>query len=734
MNEIMTDQEDAMEDVDNETNDLSSPLLLEFNDQQQEQSNSNSEQSTSLEHKNSYPILPNLAIYEKDDFATQYCRFISKFHTLILATTLFLILPVGYFSYPRFLRSTDASMHPIPGSPSDEAVTQFRNAFGPKSGMGLVSDDPMNPGISVRLKLNNTVTTTDTLVDGHSDSYVLAKNYSLGVHEYLSQNLPILTEDCFEVGGDILPSINARSYYSFTDEKLYASAAKMTTKEGTSTIISISFDVPSCLYNTTNPGHNIQQTYGLKILDLIDSFTSKYNIEMTAKNITIGYTGMLPFRKDMILSLSRDMHRMHFIVLPFALMLFAYGLEGHLLLVVIPFLCILSIISIWCTIMNWIIQMTGIQITQFTPNVMITLTFGLGIDYKYVIVGVLSIKMTLSHSFVSHFHPTFSLFLLSRVLREFKRLLSMQGSTIVTDHDIKDFSIIIMVRNTGHTVLLSGITLLSTFIGLEFLPITSIRSVCLGASISIFVSIVVTLVLIPSLLYSSFGTTLLDLSASARNDTFQISIKSVKSFFNIFHGNKDEAESFEESEIESIIDHDEVYDYTSFRDLLQSSRADDGYTGLDNSEHVIAAINADQSLFSATIDRTESSTKFKPWDHLAQFICHKGRAAFLILVVMATFVPFALQSTKLKTSLELEKILPQQSSSFHTLKGIREEYGYGTVAPYRLVFSSINEKRIDTREGFHVLQTVMQVIIPLTYRFMCRIISMFVWLTCTFSL
>jgi uncharacterized membrane protein YdfJ with MMPL/SSD domain len=302
----------------------------------------------------------------------------------------------------------------------------------------------------------------------------------------------------------------------------------------------------------------------------------------------------------------------------------------------------------------------------------------------------------------------------------------MQGSTIVADHDIKDFSIIIMVRNTGHTVLLSGITLLSTFIGLEFLPITSIRSVSLGASISIFVSIVVTLVLIPSLLYSSFGTTLLDLSASARHDTFQISMKNVKSFFNLFHGNKEEAESFEESEIDSIIDHDEGYDYTSFRDLLQSSRADDGYTGLDNSEHVIAAINADQSLFSVTIDRTESSTKFKPWDHLAQFICHKGRAVFLILVVMATFVPFAVQSTKLKTSLELEKILPQKSSSFHTLKGIREEYGYGTVAPYRLVFSAINEKRIDTRDGFHVLQTVMQVIIPLIHWFICRIISMFI--------
>ena len=387
MNEIMTDQVDTTEDlmyVENETNDLSSPLLLEFNDQQ-EQSNSNSEQSTSLEHKNSSPILSNVAIYEKDDFATQYCRFISKFHSLILATVLFLILPVGYFSYPRFLRNTDASMHPIPGSSSDEAVTQFRNAFGPKSGMGLLSDDPMNPGIFVRLKLNNTVITTDTLVDGHSDSYVLAKNYSLGVHDYLSQNLQFLTEDCFEVG-DIRPSINVRSYYSLTDEKLYTSAAKMTTMEGTSAIISISFDVPSCLYNTTNPGHNIQQTYGLKILDLIDSFTSKYNLEMTAKNITIGYTGMLPFRKDMTLSLSRDMHRMHFIVLPFALMLFAYGLEGHLLLVAIPFMCILSIISIWCTIMNWIIQMTGIQITQFTPNVMITLTFGLGIDYKYVFV------------------------------------------------------------------------------------------------------------------------------------------------------------------------------------------------------------------------------------------------------------------------------------------------------------------------------------------------------------
>jgi hypothetical protein len=100
---------------------------------------------------------------------------------------------------------------------------------------------------------------------------------------------------------------------------------------------------------------------------------------------------------------------MHFIVLPFALILFAYGLEGHLLLVVIPFMCILSIISIWCTIMNCIIQMTGIQITQFTPNVMITLTFGLGIDYKYVFAchcWCLVDENDLFSYSLSHFRPT----------------------------------------------------------------------------------------------------------------------------------------------------------------------------------------------------------------------------------------------------------------------------------------------------------------------------------------
>jgi hypothetical protein len=362
-----------------EKNDLSSPLLLEFNDQQQDPSHSNSEQSTSLEKKNSSRTILSNNIYEKDDFATKYCRFISKFHTFILATTLILILPIGYVSYPRFLRSTDASMHPIPGSQSDEAVKQFRDAFGPKSGIGLLSNDPMNPGIFVYLKLNST--TTDSLIDGQSDSYVLAKNYSLGLDEYLSQHLPVSIEPCFEEG-DVLPSVNVKSFYSLTNDKLYNSAAKMTNKDGTSTILSISFNVPSCLYNTTNPSHNVQQTYGYKFLDLIDSFNSNYTTKMKATNITMGYTGMLPFRKDMTLSLSKDMRRMHFIVLPLALLLFVYGLEGHLLLVVIPLMCILTIISIWCIIMNGVIETTGIQITQFTPNVMITLTFGLGIDYK----------------------------------------------------------------------------------------------------------------------------------------------------------------------------------------------------------------------------------------------------------------------------------------------------------------------------------------------------------------
>lgn len=372
--------------LDSEVDALIRPLLNEENDHlnssyvEQEPSGS-SYLETSLSALDDVHPVSQLLInthLDKQDLSTLYCSFLSRHHKIILGVLFLFIMPYGLVAFPQFLKNTDASMHPVPGSDSDRAIGLFRQAYGPISGMGLREDDPMNPGMVILLELNNT---TETLVDGYSDSYLVAKNYSLGLQNYLSENLPFPDQSCLDQG-EIRPSIVVQSYYSLMDANLFTSASKMTTKDGKSTVLSISYNVPSCLYNSTRSAHNIQQAYGYQIMDSIDLYYSEHSLALSNQNITLGCTGMLPFRKDMSKSLSKDMRRMHFIVLPLALLLFAYGLQGHILLVAIPLFCILTTISVWSAIMNCIINVSGIQITQFTPNVMITLTFGLGIDYK----------------------------------------------------------------------------------------------------------------------------------------------------------------------------------------------------------------------------------------------------------------------------------------------------------------------------------------------------------------
>jgi hypothetical protein len=58
----------------------------------------------------------------------------------------------------------------------------------------------------------------------------------------------------------------------------------------------------------------------------------------------------------------------------------------------------------------------------------------------------------------------------------------------------------LMVKHAGHIVMLSGLTLSLCFLGLVFFPIDFLRTIGIGAAITLCVCIVVNLTLVPSLL------------------------------------------------------------------------------------------------------------------------------------------------------------------------------------------------------------------------------------------
>jgi uncharacterized membrane protein YdfJ with MMPL/SSD domain len=105
-----------------------------------------------------------------------------------------------------------------------------------------------------------------------------------------------------------------------------------------------------------------------------------------------------------------------------------------------------------------------IQITQFTPSIMMSITLGMGIDY--------------------------TLFLLSRYLE---------------DTSDKHDAIRHMLQHGGHVLLLSGLTLMCTFMALCFLPLAMLKSVGIGAAVAIACALLVNLTVVPALLHTRFG-------------------------------------------------------------------------------------------------------------------------------------------------------------------------------------------------------------------------------------
>lgn len=152
-------------------------------------------------------------------------------------------------------------------------------------------------------------------------------------------------------------------------------------------------------------------------------------IDACAENVTVHHTGLRYFASDLLDSTKSDMLRMDLIVLPVALVLFGVFLRARIWLVwIVPVVTILTAVSVWSILMRII----SISVATVTPTIMMSLTFGLGIDY--------------------------TLFLLSRYLQERETVDKLEA-------------VAAMRNGVGHVIVLSGLTLMTIFLGMLFLPV-----------------------------------------------------------------------------------------------------------------------------------------------------------------------------------------------------------------------------------------------------------------------
>lgn len=255
---------------------------------------------------------------------------------------------------------------------------------------------------------------------------------------------------CSDIETDITSSefnqyiVSILNYYVLVDANLSSYASALISSEEKSMIINIEFEYPE-------EG------------DVIGTFVQFLREEIeklaTTEDYDVYLTGFYVMYIDMQAATAEDLTKMDMIVLPIALVVLAFVLRS-LKLMIIP------IASMGISILASFLIMYPLalvwDIFSFVPSVMMSLVIALSIDY--------------------------SLFLLTRYREEILKKKSVSES------------VLIMSKNAGHTITVSGLILIVCYMGLIFFPLELLSTIGLGAAVTIFITLGVNLTFTPAIL------------------------------------------------------------------------------------------------------------------------------------------------------------------------------------------------------------------------------------------
>ncbi|MHA1199680.1 MAG: MMPL family transporter [Candidatus Heimdallarchaeaceae archaeon] len=270
--------------------------------------------------------------------------------------------------------------------------------------------------------------------------------------------------------------VSLLNYYVLVDANLSDYASALVSPEEKSMIINIEFE-----YEEDNG------TIGAFVQFLRDDIVKLH----TSEEFDAYLTGFYVMYIDMQAATTEDLTKMDMIVLPIALVVLAFVLRS-LKLMIIP---IASMgISILASFLIMYPLALAFDIFSFVPSIMMSLVIALSIDY--------------------------SLFLLTRYREEILKKKSVSES------------VLLMSKNAGHTITVSGLILIVCYLGLIFFPLQLLSTIGLGAAITIFITLSVNLSFTPAVLL-----------------TFENFFKKFTLYKKLKRGKKDETDDIEKKEI-----------------------------------------------------------------------------------------------------------------------------------------------------------------------------------------
>lgn len=567
-----------------------------------------------------------------------YRIIIQKYHVWILVVMVLFLWPAGWKSYHQVLTKTDSSFHNPPmQSPSYLAQQAFSRTFPSINTSSsnadtflLVLESKDNTSLAIKNDTHNRSSTTA--------SALAAQTFALKLQQMLQDNLHQQQQQQKELTASSNHNtslVEVSSYYQYQANQLKLLSQAYLSQDEHMTLIEV-------VLATTH------KAIVNRVIQVLDDTITK--LQQDEPNLEVGCTGLPYFALDLRSSTQADLKRMHTWVLPLALVLLAYTLlrripvsqprlccccclTGHqrlqmLCLILLPICGMISTVALWSVVLN-VAVIPYLQVTQFTPSIMMSLTLAMGLDYTLFLVARY-LTATTTCDDISDEQVT----------------IPHSNSTTLTTRNDDSPAVQIMLEQAGPVVVVSGMTLLCTFLGLVALPLPMLQSIGVGASITIGSAMLMNLLVIPSLLSIPWlERCLRPLVVDSEEETAGSGSIRLS------------PEAIEGSEYEELR-----------QALLSESRR--------------------QEAEEASNDDTQNVDSM--WIRLARHVLHPYKSIIIVLIILQfLLVPVAWQARRLEASdLSFTSLLPQHHSpSLETYEHLIHTPGFGPgkLAPFRIL-------------------------------------------------
>eukprot|EP00052_Salpingoeca_macrocollata_P014159 m.110734 g.110734 ORF g.110734 m.110734 type:complete len:873 (+) comp19202_c0_seq2:701-3319(+) len=421
-----------------------------------------------------------------------------------------------------------------------------------------------------------------------------------------------LNKSLCEYSPPYVAAADFESYYTLPLQNLGILAQQTVAADNLSTIILISAHIAVPL--ETQPQDLDFSDFAR---DTVQSLADQF---LDSSKISARITGMLLFARDVQTGSEHDLLVMDGIAFPVAMLVLGVVLRSVRLLV---FPILNMAVSITTSYLVVYLISFRMSIISFAPSLMASISVAVGVDY--------------------------SLFLLSRYREELKR-----GATPFD-------SVVSMLRYSGHTVLVSGCTLMVCFLGLLFFPNVVFRSPGLGAALAIFITIASNLSLTPALLLlfdKFFAHCIVPFNwRTCRSASAQI--------------------------VSALNDGDDISDSHT---LLQSSA--------EHSPYAFDDLLGDFRLRRTAWFRFGRAVTRFPW--------------LVAIVVLGLAVPCAIRAVNFHRSVSVEAFTPRSAAATTAYEDLSRDFGAGTIAPYYLIIVPPAGMKVLSDEFYRQAQADME--------------------------